>query len=348
VKILALHADNQACGMYRIKLPLQHAVDAGAVEAEVSSDLPADAWIEKDGHVRVERVNTDADLIIFQRPLSQAMFAAMTQAQKQGIKCVVELDDDLANVDPDNLAYRAVHPKYSASSNYLYLHEAAARADWVTASTPAIAQRYGSHGRVSVVRNSLPSSIFSIQKKFDEPARVGWTGSAATHPHDLEQVGVHIRTVLRATRTPFRMLGEDDGIREQLGFDSTDDFACAPWVELDQYHEALSETFDVGIVPLALTKFNQAKSYLKGLEMAGLGIPFVASPTDEYTHLANLGAGKVARKGIQWQKELKRLATDNDYLLEESARVRDAVRPLTYENTVEAWLEAWNKAISKR
>lgn len=348
MKIFALQADNQACGLYRIQLPLEHAARAGAVEMTISTDLPADAVVEADGSVTVHKVNVDADAIIFQRPLLAAFLPAIRQAQRQGIACIVELDDDLAAVDPDNLAYRAVHPKYSTASNYEHLLRCTAQADWVTASTPGIARRYAGHGRYSVVRNSLPSSIFSIEKTFEDPPRVGWTGSVGTHPHDLEQVGVHLRTVLQNTGAPFSMLGEEDGVKEQLRFDDTVQFNCTPWVGLDRYHEALAATVDVGVVPLAPSKFNEAKSYLKGLEMAGLGIPFVASPTSEYQYLSSLGAGSTAQKGVQWQKKLKHLITDRDFLLEESSRVRDAVREFTYENAVGDWVSAWSAAIAHR
>lgn len=345
MKIFALRADNQACGLYRVQLPLEYAEREGLVEATIETELPADVELKRDGTIIVHSVNVEADVIIFQRPLLAAFVPAIEQAQKQGIACVVELDDDLAAVDPDNLAYRAVHPRYNEASNYEYLLQAAARANWVTASTPAIAQRYKRSGRASVVRNSLPSSIFDIEKTFDDPPRVGWSGSIGTHPHDLEQVGTHLRTVLRETKTSFSMLGEEPGVREQLRFDDTDEFTCYPWVELDEYHEALAQSFDIGIVPLANTQFNKAKSYLKGLEMAGLGIPFVASPTDEYEYLASLGAGTTARKGLQWQKKLKHLISDRDFLLAESSRIRDAVRKLTYENSVEVWMQAWTNAM---
>jgi hypothetical protein len=348
MKILALRADNQACGLYRIQLPLEHAAREGLIEYEILEDLPVDAVIEPDGNVTVHRVNVKADLIIFQRPLLGAFLPAMRQAQKQGIKCVVELDDDLSSVDRDNLAYRAVDPKTSPTSNWRNLLATARQADWVTASTPAIARKFGRPSRSSVIRNTLPSDIFEIEKHIHEPPRVGWSGSVATHPHDLSVLGVHLRTVLRNTHTSFSMLGEDDGVKRQLGFDDTDDFTCASWVPLDEYYSALSSTFDIGVVPLAPTSFNEAKSYLKGLEMAGLGIPFVASPTSEYRYLSALGVGSIARKGIQWQSKVKQLITDRDHLLEESARVRDAVRHLTYENAVESWMDAWSSALSTK
>ena len=55
----------------------------------------------------------------------------------------------------------------------------------------------------------------------------------------------------------------------------------------------------VGLVPLLDSAFNRAKSWLKGLEYAALGVPFVASPTPEYVKLAGLGAGLLADDPFQ-------------------------------------------------
>lgn len=336
---------NQACDTYRICHPLEHAGRAGAIEFEIESDLPADAEVSVSGEVTVHRVNVDADVIIFQRPARKAFVHAIRQAQKQGIACVVEIDDDLSNIDRDNQAFAALNGR---EEHWKYLVEAAAIADWVTVTTPALAARYAPHGRVTILRNALPSWIFDIEKLHGDPTRVGWAGSLASHPHDLEVLGVHLRTVMRETGSAFWMLGDQEGVRQQLRLESHDKFVPANWVPIHQYYHELSRAVDVGVVPLQMTKFNEAKSYLKGLEMAGLGIPFVASPTSEYVYLSSLGAGSTAGKGIQWQKKLKHLITDRDYLLEESARVRNAVRELTYENAVEAWVQAWTAAISHR
>ena len=43
--------------------------------------------------------------------------------------------------------------------------------------------------------------------------------------------------------------------------------------------------FDIGIVPLNNIPFNSAKSWIKGIEYAAGGIPFVASSLDEYVRL---------------------------------------------------------------
>lgn len=347
LKVFALQADNQACGVYRIEQPALHATQAD-VDTVIDHDLPADALLNRDGSIIVERVNVDADVIIFQRPLSRAFVPAILRAQKQGIACVVELDDDLSSVERDNLAHDAVDPHVNPSANWKHLAEAAKIADWVTVSSDALAERYGKHGRVSVIRNALPKKIFDIEKTFPETPRVGWTGSLATHPHDLEVAGSHIGTVIRTTGAEFAMLGDPAGVIQQLGITEDTNISITEWVDLDKYHETLANSMDIGIVPLIQNYFNASKSWLKGLEMAGVGIPFVASQTHEYELLAALGAGRIARKRVDWQKHLRRFISDRDYMLEESARVRQAVSTLTYDNAVEQWVDAWVSACEHR
>lgn len=349
LKVLALRADAEACGRYRIEYPAA-AARAHGVDITVDHDLPADVIINKDGTTEILSLALDQDVnvIIFQRPLIRAFADAIEMAQSQGIACIVELDDDLSTVDRDNQAYWSVHPKASPHANYEHLLKAAHTADWVIASTPEIARKFAPHGRASVIRNVLPEWVFDIEKEFSDDIRLGWSGSLATHPHDLPVVGKQIATALRNTNVSFSVLGDATGVQEQLYLTDDIKFHNTPWVPLDDYHTALAFHIDVGIVPLDNIPFNRAKSYLKGLEMAGVGIPFVASPTDEYVWLSEHGAGLIARKPRDWQKHVRRLVTNRDYLLEQSASMRDAVRPFTYENYVGHWIEAWQSALEYR
>lgn len=350
LKVHAVKADHDGCWFYRMHLPTEAAKQHG-VEVTEDDELDVVAW-ESNGVVnRVERVEVDADVIVFSRPLRSHLTLAIKQAQKQGIACVVDIDDDLRYVSPNNAAYQHVQPKTSPDSNWEHLASAARAADWVTVSTPALAERYGQHGRVSVVRNTVPESVFSIPKiapPDGEPLRVGWTGTTATHPHDLEVPGSHIGTILRTTHSSFSIIGDGWGVKEALGIPDSVHFEEVGWTFLEEYHEALARWIDVGIVPLEMSRFNQAKSYLKGLEMSAVGIPFVASPTDEYKFLHSLGAGRIATRGIEWQKHIKALVQNRDFWLEESERHRQAVRGLTIENFVGVWINSWVNAVEHR
>jgi hypothetical protein len=61
---------------------------------------------------------------------------------------------------------------------------------------------------------------------------------------------------------------------------------------------------DIGIIPLNNIQFNHAKSFIKGLEYAAAGVPFVASALPEYELLASQGIGRIARTDAEWEANL--------------------------------------------
>jgi glycosyltransferase involved in cell wall biosynthesis len=106
---------------------------------------------------------------------------------------------------------------------------------------------------------------------------------------------------------------------------------------------------DIGIVPLEISPFNQAKSALKGLEYAALGIPFIASPTREYERLELYGVGKTAKTPAEWRKHLQRMidrTSETERIANENrAKIREEH---TYRVNAPQWIEAWEKAIAYR
>jgi spore maturation protein CgeB len=64
---------------------------------------------------------------------------------------------------------------------------------------------------------------------------------------------------------------------------------------------------DIGIVPLSSIPFNNAKSFIKGLEYAGSGVPFISSPSPEYEYLASKGVGRIARSAEEWEYHIGEL-----------------------------------------
>ena len=66
-------------------------------------------------------------------------------------------------------------------------------------------------------------------------------------------------------------------------------------------YPSLLTHFHVGFIPLTRNPFNEAKSNLKGLEYAAAGIPFIATPTEEYRLLAEAGVGRLAETPDEWR-----------------------------------------------
>lgn len=353
IKALALRADYGGCSKYRLVEPVEELKKQGFdLDIRIDQDLAVDAVqtrFKTHNKYEVIEVQEDIDLLILQRPLNDSVYAVAEQAKKQGIAIVVELDDDLDTVHPDNSAYRSVHPKYSPYSNYEWVWKTCALADLVTVSTPRLT-RWGSDVGVEsvVLRNCIPDAVFDSPPDpgIGLSAGLGWSGTVTTHPVDLLETGDAVGRVLKRHNKDFHVVGDPSFIAHQLKLDSNTGVHSTGWVDLDNYMDALKKNIRVGIVPLELSPFNEAKSNLKGLEMASLGIPFVASPTSEYKLLAEHGVGQIATTSEEWYKTLNRLLTDDRKAYMLGQRYKKIVgENFRYSQHAHKWFTAWEKAV---
>lgn len=348
MKVLGLAADSGGCGFYRMRAP---AKEAALLEVDITIVDGINVEATKDpqtGLVQVSEVQTDADLIIFQRPLDNAMTATIKQAKRQGIATIVEIDDDFSTVHKDNVAHGAMHGK---GSGHQWVASASAEADLVIVSTPQLA-KYARHGRYEVLRNCVPDSIFDtpVEKPSqDKWPRIGWTGTVQTHPYDLQETKGRLKSLLLTNDLPFNVIGDGDNVARNLGLSAETSVFATGWVELDMFYQYVASYIDIGIVPLELSPFNQAKSALKGLEYAALGIPFVASPTREYELLEVNGIGKIAKSPGDWAKHIQRMIDRPAETERIANEARDRIRAAhVYSVNAPKWIEAWEKAIDYR
>lgn len=358
MKVRVYPADDGGCGNYRLRWPAQ-ALAASGEDVQLAEGLPG-IW-------RADLVSTlrgmaglapgadavreitgikpmDADVVVLQRPLQRDLADAVPHLQAQGIAVVVEVDDDFHSVPRANSAWEHVHPTANPARNYLHLGRACAAADLVTVSTPALAARYAKHGRVAVLPNCLPARYLDIPI-VDTPNTVGWSGIVDTHPGDLETTRGAVGRLVRDLGLEFRVVGNGLGVRRRL--ELPDSPTACGWRPIEEYPSWLAQ-LGVGIVPLALHQFNEAKSWLKGIEYASVGVPFVAAPTSEYRRLAKLGAGEIAARPRDWERLVRRLATNSEYRRERGDQAREVARRWTIEEHAHRWLAAWKTAADNR
>lgn len=318
------------------------------ISIEIETGIDVVAYKDnRSGLTTVEELKTDADLIIVQRPLHQWFCSMIEQAHRQDIAVVVEMDDDFENVHRRNVVWPNVQPSVHAMSNYEWLKQACDLADHVTVSTDALT-RYAPHGRVSVVPNYIARRDITdhmVGPPHDRPVRIGWSGTVQTHPTDLQVTRPAINQVLRDTKSEMMVVGDGYGVRESLGLAKSIPLRLTGWVETDRYMSVLCNAMDVGIVPLDETPFNSAKSNLKGLEMAACGIPFVASPTPEYTALAANGVGEIASNPSEWRRLVSRFVSNEALRVAAGEAYRSVVREkYVLEDNAYRWVEAWRTA----
>lgn len=348
-RVKVFPADLGGCGYYRMTWPARALLAEGCDIDLVMPDEPDERqiqaqWVRNShGHDTLLGVApVDADVVVIQRPLSDTLAHAVPMLQAQGVKVVVEIDDDFHSISRRNTSWAAVQPHLDPRRHKGWLAAACHHADWVVASTPALAARYGAHGRVSVVRNRVPAWYLDIEHRshvgVTDDVMVGWSGSVDTHPDDLQVTGGGVAKAVRSTGARFVVVGTGKGVRRNLGL-SVEPTACG-WLPIEQYPVAMSQ-IDIGIVPLELTDFNAAKSSLKMMEMAALGAVPVVSPTPENLRLWGEAVGIVADNPRRWEGIVKRLVVDGDYRAELAGRSREVMRRHTIEGNADEWLAAW-------
>lgn len=349
MRVTVYPSDKFGSGRYRMKYP------AAAVSA-LGVDVTLGSTGEDEDGIKIERITDpnsgqqyvrpypiDADVIVLQRVANETTFAVMRSLQAAGHAVVVEIDDDLSCLHPSHPGRDALNPKLSPHMNWEIMKWACRAADMVTVTSPALAQRYGSHGRVAVLPNCVPEKLLDLEPQGDGRT-VGWPGFTPTHPGDLRATGGGVAEAIRRTGAKFLMVGPPVGVREQLALDEEPE-ATDGIPDIDDYYRAITR-LDVGIVPLADTQFNAAKSYLKGLELAACGVPFVASPVAEYRTLAEQGIGVLAGwRGRNWRQEVERLLLDESLREDMAAEATSIIAENhTYETQGHRWAEAWQQA----
>ena len=356
MRVLVLPADTGGCGHYRCIWPARALAAQGAdvTLADQGSGIQGvfrEQVDEITGEIEsVELVGLhevpDYDVIVIQRPLHRARLALIDLLQQAGIRVVVEIDDDFGALHPGNVSFTSCHPKHSPDRNWRILAEACTRADLVTVTTPALARRYGRHGRVAVIPNGVPARYLDeCRDPQDVGPVVGWTGSVDTHPTDLQVTRGAVQRAIDGTGAVVAVVGTGKGVKAGLGL--TDAPLAVGWMPLDDYPHAMAQ-MDIGIVPLDDIVFNAAKSALKLMEFSAVGVATVASPTPDNLRMFNEGIGLLADKPKHWTALLRRLINDEEHRAEVAGRSREVMRRFTIEGNTDRWMDAWASSLTGR
>lgn len=336
MKVTLLPADRGGCGHYRMIYPAEQLKDE--LEIEYLEGLPIKHTREQ--RPRVTGVgDIDTDMLVLQRPLQRVIADAIPFFQRKGITVVVDMDDDFSCLHANHKARFIYDPNRNPETNWEHLKRGCMRADLVTCSTPALARRYGGRGHAIVLRNCIPASMCTTPRSHDGRT-VGWTGYTTFHPRDLTVTHGGVEAAIRECDARMLVVGHIYDVQRDMGLTEEPD-QDGPYLLAD-FPQGIAK-ITVGLVPLLDSKFNDAKSYLKGMEFAACGVPFVASPTPEYRHL---GLGLLAdNKSKAWKRGVKQLLEDKSLHEEMSAYGREAIlRSHTYEGNAWRWAEVWSEA----
>lgn len=307
-------------------------VEPAAVLVERGYDVECIQLGGKAGFVAVNPETTST--VVVNRPIQADMATVVEDLVKLGVRVVVDMDDDFDHI-------RSTHSMYGIDTTHL--HRACKAASVVTVTTPALLGVYG-YGHGVVVPQAIPARYLGVENAISHYGLwVGWSGTVTSHPGDLQASEGGIAKFLRenidtASLAYVGPFNQRPAVKRALKWRGP--VFCHGWVPLSKYPEAIAQ-FDVGVVPLESCTFNDAKSCLKGLELAALGVPFVASPSPEYRTLHEQGAGILAKTRNDWSRSLAKLASDPDYRAQVALEGRQTALSRTLEAQHALWVSSW-------
>lgn len=332
--------DLYSCGMHRIFWPAD-VVDPDGTRIKHIRPEETDGVItarEFGGRVvGLNDVPTDITAILIQRPTSISMGQCIPYLKAEGIRVIIDVDDDLELLSARHPSWNILHNMPGHSSKVL--RQACKHADVVVCSTPQIKERLAPKNGI-VVRNRLPSHHFDQKPDSDfmglnpytnEP-HIAWPVSIGTHPDDgqevcnsLARLGLPVRVVGPYSQRGRSVLGAEPIFDGEVEFDN--------WI-------SRVATIHTGISPLNSSAFSEAKSALKPLELSVAHVPFVRSRTPEFELLK---AGLAATGKNEWHYHLKRLIKDKDLRLYEMSRNYEIAKNNRYDSAevVSEWEHAW-------
>ncbi|MGA0129136.1 MAG: hypothetical protein ACO3I1_07620 [Burkholderiales bacterium] len=251
-------------------------------------------------------------------------------AKKYGQTIVVDIDDLFEEIHATNMAHDSTDPKKNRDNNRVIYQEIIEAADAIICSTPFISDYYKAkfpNKPVFMVRNSIDTDRWTRLNAAKRQPIIGWLGATPWRSLDLEELSGFFNDYLESRNVKFHHSGYLNWAplaHAKLGImNPKERVTVSPMVPLMDLPKTYAN-FDIGIVPLNDIPFNRAKSFIKGLEYAAAGTPFVASALPEYEYLAAQGVGKIASNKSEWFHALDSLL-DPDERQKESIRCRQIV-----------------------
>lgn len=244
-----------------------------------------------------------------------AFFECLKEVYKKPF--VTELDDWIFDLPSYNIAAYAYKPN---SERERIAYRQIEISDAVIVSTEFLKEsllEIWPTKRVYVIPNGIDFSVWDaaeakpVVKKEEGRIRIGYTG-CGNHGADLQMVAAPLKAILDEFPnvefvTAGNMARDRDGNPFAVVHERS--YTLDQWVAINRWPAAVKGwQMDIGIAPLLDSNFNRAKSNLRWLEYAALGIPTVASKVRPFVESISPNvSGFLCNSKQQWYEALRDL-----------------------------------------
>lgn len=243
---------------------------------------------------------------------------------------VLDIDDDVWNFDK-----RTDTHKFWTDERLLRLQTNIAMADLVTTPSEYLADILAPlNTNIAVLGNYVPKWVLHHRPIRPAKFTIGYQG-ARQHTLDLQEIAQDVWQFLyRYPKTRIHMYGE----LNPVGWPRV---IRTPWnPNVPTYYRALS--MSLGIGPLADIPFNYAKSAVRAVEYAALGIPCILTDVPAYRPYVHPGySGWLIPHGESWMDVLEYAYRHRNELVKMGAVARGMAVDWTTEANAHRWEEAY-------
>lgn len=296
------------------------------VEQARQINLAFDVYQAHESELLAQRLFEYDVLWLYRAFVNPEVVNLIAAARHHGIAVVYETDDlhfDLDSYPPPLESMR----NYVSEADYArFVLDAPCSlavlelADWGVASTPTLQKAMAARTRTRKAflhRNGLSQvhqraiSAAAGADRDDQSVRIFYGSGSKSHNSNFNEiVGPALAAVMaREPRIRLIIVGDLDLDRRFLAFGSrVEQFSSRG--NISEYWDLLRGA-DINICPLTDGPFNDAKSEIKWLEAAMLGVPSIVSPSATYQQVIDDGAdGLLAGTQKDWEANLTALCTD--------------------------------------
>ena len=369
MRIMGIERDKTACNYYRVLQPLAKMDEKGMAEVQLIQESQL-------GDESSMNIALWADIIVFQRPATEAWFNFIKLCRKIGKLVVSDYDDDPFNTSPLNPYYAFIGTEevawqwpdgtkemlwsdgmVSKTGKVIFNIEQNInhrdmfrtnfkKSDLVTCTTPLLRESFLQiNPRVAVLPNVIDPSFFPSgyeMVKSEKKIRIGWQGGCS-HYEDLYLIKDAIKNVLEKNpRVIFCYFGDMRfaGLFKDC---PQDQIEYHPWVSHSTYpYKMALMNLDIALCPLVDNVFNRNKSAIKWMEYSLVKAATIASAIPPYEGVIKDKETGFLVQDHEWEGAMQTLIDDRSYRnrLVEAADT-DVRENHNADKSSHLWLEAY-------
>lgn len=373
MRIFSAERDNTACNHYRILSPLSTIQDQELAEVRIVKESQL-------GDNDAVNLALGSDILVFQRPATEAWFKFLKTMRKHGKIVVSDYDDDPFNTSPLNPFYQYVGVEeyewqwpdgtkemlwsegmVSQSGNKIFNIERNInhrdmfrlnfkKSDMVTCTTDLLrAEFLKINPVVEVLPNCVNLDFFPdkpemVKREF----RIGWQGGAS-HYEDLYMIKDVVADVLKHSEDIKFVYFGDMRFQGLFKDSPQNQIEWNPWVGHSTYPYKLALlNLDLGLCPLADNIFNRNKSAIKWMEYSLFDIATVASKIPPYSPVISSGDDGllVGEDKKEWVDAILSLYGNEQKRISMANKAREnVVANHNIETKAHLWVEAYERLL---